>query len=140
MFSFFRKDNIHEINFKAQFANFRKKYSKEIDAVGLNQFGKEFGQVIDESEAKIFKTIKNPKNVPDNVDYWNITVNQVLLDLLDKIVYGRYIYRGVPAYETAYFVAMYRKLVEDAYNEGMVNAEERTNALDNLRYEIENNG
>lgn len=140
MFSFFKKDNIHEINFKAQFANFRKKYEKEIRAVGMDEFGKEFGQVIDESEKKVMNTIKNPKNVPENIDYWNVTVNQVLLDLLDKVIYGRYIYRGMPAYETAYFVKMYKRLVEDAYNSGMCNAEERQNALENLADEIRNNG
>lgn len=142
MFSFFKKkENIHEMNFKAQFANFRKKYSKELNATGLDQYGKEFGQVVDEVEKKVLETVRNPNvKVAENIDYWETTVDQILMTLIDKVECGRYVYRGVTAYETTYFASMYRKIVEDVYNEGMITADEKKISLNNLTMVIKENG
>lgn len=142
MFSFFKKkENIHEMNFKAQFANFRKRYEKEINAKGLDQYGKEFGDVIDEVESKVLKLVADPKTkIADNIKYWDTTVDQILMTLVDKVECGRYVYRGVPMYETAYFVAVYRTIVNDIYNDGMINAEERDIALKNMTEVVKTNG
>lgn len=142
MFSFFKKkENIHEINFRAQFANFRKRYSKELNAEGLNQYGKQLSQVVDEVEAKVLQTVRNPNvQIAENINYWDTTVDQILMTLIDKVECGRYVYRGVPAYETSYFASVYRKVVEDLYNDGEINADERRISLNNLSMVIKENG
>ena len=136
----FHKENIHEINFKAQFANFKKKYEKEINSEDLNSYGKEFEKLINNVEAKLLTISRNPNNMPNNINYYNITIDQIMLALLDAVRYGHFIYRGMPAYETAYFIKMYQKILEDEYRAGTVTAEEKKNALDNLNYEVKNNG
>ena len=142
MFSFFKKkENIHEMNFKAQFANFRKKYAEEISAQDLDKYGKQFGDVIDEVESKVLKIVRDPKTqVADNINYWETTVDQILMTLVDKVECGRYVYRGMPAYETKYFVAVYKKIVNDMYNDGMINAEERKTAMNNMTEVVKTNG
>ena len=142
MFSFFKKkENIHEMNFKAQFANFRKKYNADLTATGLDMYGKEFGQVVDEVEARVLKLVRDPNTkIAEDIKYWDTTVDQILLTLIDKVECGRYIYRGVPAYETVYFAKMYRKIVEDVYNEGMITADEKRISLNNLSMVIKENG
>ena len=142
MFSFFKKkENIHEMNFKAQFANFRKKYSEEISAQDLDKYGKQFGDVIDEVESKVLKLVRDPKTqVADDINYWETTVDQILMTLVDKVECGRYVYRGMPAYETKYFVAVYKKIVNDMYNDGMINAEEQKIALNNMAEVVKTNG
>ena len=142
MFSFFKKkENIHEMNFKAQFANFRKKYAEEISAQDLDKYGKQFGDVIDEVESKVLKLVRDPKTqVADDINYWETTVDQILMTLVDKVECGRYIYRGIPTYETKYFVAVYKKIVNDMYNDGMINAEERRIAINNMTEVVKTNG
>ena len=142
MFSFFKKkENVHELNFKAQFANFRKRYAKELNADGLDQYGKQFSQLVDEVEQKVLQTVRDPKvQVAENIKYWDITVDQILLTLIDKVECGRYVYRGVTAYETTYFAKMYRKIVEDLYNDGIITAEEKKISLNNLTMVIKENG
>lgn len=142
MFSFFKKkENIHVMNFRAQFANFRKKYAKDLNAVGIDQYGKAYGKLVDEVEANVIKIVSDPKTqIAENINYWNTTVDQVLAALINKVECGQYVYRGMPAYETAYFAKMYRKLAEDLYNEGIINADERTICLNNLSMVIKENG
>ena len=138
MFSFFKKkENIHELNFRATFANFRKKYSKEINDFRLCRYGKEFGALVDEVEKMLLKTVRDHNvKVADDIIYWNATIDQVLMALMDRIVTGYFVYRGMPAYETAYFVEVYKKIVEIEYKDGTINADERKIALDDLNNEL----
>lgn len=136
----FHKDNIHELNFKAQFANFRKQYKQDIEAVGIDKYGKEFGRLIDEVENKVLTLSSNPENVPENINYRITTIDQIMLAILDKVSCGSYIYRGMPAYETKYFCSMYRKILNDEHKAGDITDEEMKTALENLSYEIRNNG
>ena len=138
MFSFFKKkENIHELNFRANFANFRKKYSKEINDFRLCRYGKEFGELVDEVEKMLLKTVRDPNvKVADDIIYWNATIDQILIALMDRIVTGYFVYRGMPAYETAYFVEVYKKIVEIEYKDGTINADERKIALDDLSNEL----
>lgn len=114
-----------------------KKYSKEINDFRLCRYGKEFGELVDEVEKMLLKTVRDPNvKVADDIIYWNATIDQVLMALMDRIVTGYFVYRGMPAYETAYFVEVYKKIVEIEYEDGTINADERKIALDDLNNEL----
>ena len=136
----FHKENIHEMNFKAQFANFRKEYNEYIEGNKANLFGKNFGTLINEVENKVMVLSKNPQNISDDIDYRMAVIDQIMLALLDKVTYGHYYYRGKPMGDTNYFISMYLKILQNEYEAGEINDEERKIAIDNLNYEIKNNG
>lgn len=139
MFSFFKKkENIHEINFRAQFANFRKRYEKE-----LNHFpyGKDFSLLVDGVEERTLQIVRNPETkIADNINYWNTTVDQILMTLINKVEYGDYMYRGMPTGATSYFATVYRVIVNDLHKDGIINDEEMKISLNNLSMVIKENG
>lgn len=139
MFSFFKKkENIHEINFRAQFANFRKRYAKELDNF---PYGKDFGKVVDEVEEGVLKLVRNPETkIAENINYWNTTVDQILMTLIHKVEYGEYMYRGMPTGATSYFATVYRVIVNDLHKDGIINDEEMKISLNNLSTVIKENG
>ena len=136
--SLFHKKNIHELNCIAQFANFRKKYKFYIETNDLSHYGKEFGILIDKVEKEVLQICRTPNGVSDDVDYYNAVIDKIMLALLDEVGCGDYLY-GKPLRDTMYFAELYLKILEDEFEEGRINEEERKTAKENLAFEIRNN-
>lgn len=137
---FFHKENIHEVNFKAQFANFRKRHLQEMDADHWLLQGIHFDEIVNSVEERILLIASNPQNVKDGIDYESVTIAEILNEVLNRINYGSYIYRGIPSMTTSSFITFYRKILEIEYKYGNVTKEQKDSLIDNMEEIIENNG
>ena len=133
-----QEENFHEFNFKAEFAKLREKFNYELAANDDTHFGREFDSLLAQIEKDLLALARNPKNMLGEPDYHGIVTDQVILSLLDKISTGHYIRKGVPDFDTQFFVSLCRKILSDALDDGTISEEKHDHALQLLEQEIQN--
>ena len=133
-----QEENLHEFNFKAEFAKLREKFNYELTANDDTHFGREFDSLLVQIEKDLLALARNPKNMWGEPDYHGIVTDQVILSLLDKISTGHYIRKGVPDFDTQFFVSLCKKILSDALNDGTISEEKHDHALQLLEQEIQN--
>lgn len=134
----FQKENFHEFSFKSEFARFREKYRYEIETNDATHFGKELDSLIRRIEKEMLVLARDPKNTMDDFDYHTIVIDQVILALLDEISVGHYIRKGVPDFDTQFFITLCRKILSDEFSDGNLSEEKHDRALKMLEREIQN--
>ena len=133
-----QEDNFHEFSFKAEFAKLREKFNYELETNDDTHFGREFDSLLAQVEKDLLSLAKHPKNMVGEPDYHGIVTDQVILALLDKVSTGNYIRKGVPDFDTQYFVSICRKILSDALKDGTFSEEKHNHALELLEREIQN--
>lgn len=133
-----QEENFHEFNFKAEFAKLREKFNYELAANDDTHFGREFDSLLAQIEKDLLALARNPKNMLGEPDYHGIVTDQVILSLLDKISTGHYIRKGVPDFDTQFFVSLCRKILSVALDDGTISEEKHDHALQLLEQEIQN--
>ncbi len=134
----FQKENFHEFSFKSEFARFREKYRYEIETNDATHFGKELDSLVRQIEKEMLALARDPKNTMDDFDYHTIVIDQVILALLDEISRGHFIRKGVPDFDTQFFITLCRKILSDELNAGNISEEKHDHALKMLEREIQN--
>ncbi len=134
----FQKENFHEFSFKSEFARFREKYRYEIETNDATHFGKELDSLVRQIEKEMLALARDPKNTMDHFDYHTIVIDQVILALLDEISMGHYIRKGVPDFDTQFFITLCRKILSDELGDGNISEEKHDHALKMLEREIQN--
>ena len=133
-----QEENFHEFNFKAEFSRLREKFDYELTTNDDTHFGREFDSLLSQIEKDLLSLARNPKNMVGESDYHAIVTDQVILALLDKISMGHYIRKGVPDFDTQFFVSICRKILSDALNDGTISESKHEHALKLLEQEIQN--
>ena len=133
-----QEDNFHEFSFKTEFARLREKFNYEITTNDDTHFGREFDSLLTQVEKDLLGLARNPKNMVGEPDYHAIVTDQVILALLDKVSMGNYIRKGVPDFDTQFFVSICRKILFDASKDGTISEEKHEHALQLLEQEIQN--
>ena len=133
-----QKENFHEFSFKAEFAKFREKYSYELETNDSTHFGEDFEKLLSRVEKDMLSISKNPKNIQGVFDYHTVVIDQLILALLDKVAVGNYIRKGVPDFDTQFFVSLCRKILTDELKDGNISEEKHDHALKLLEQEIQN--
>ena len=134
----FQKENFHEFSFKSEFAKFREKYKYEIETNDATHFGKELESMIADIEKEMLALARDPNNIAGDFDYHTIVTDQLILALLDRVALGRYIRKGVPDFDTQFFVTLCRKILSDELSDGHISEEKHNHALKMLEREIQN--
>ncbi len=134
----FQKENFHEFSFKSEFARFREKYRYEIETNDATHFGKELDNLIRRIEKELLALARDPKNLAGDFDYHTIVTDQLILALLDEVSMGHYIRKGVPDFDTQFFITLCRKILSDELNAGNISEEKHDHALKMLEREIQN--
>lgn len=133
-----QKENFHEFSFKSEFANLREKYSYELETNDSTHFGKDFEKLLSHVEKDMLYLARNPKNIQGVFDYHTMVTDQIFLALLDKVAVGNYIRKGVPDFDTQFFVTICRKILADERKDGNISEEKHDRALNMLEREIQN--
>lgn len=133
-----QEDNFHEFSFKSEFAKLREKFNYEITTNDDTHFGRELDSLLAQVEKDLLGLARNPKNMVGEPDYHGIVTDQVILALLDKISMGHYIRKGVPDFDTQFFVSICRKILSDALDDGTFSEGKYEHALNLLEQEIQN--
>lgn len=133
-----KKENFHEFSFKAEFAKLREKYSYELETNDSTHFGEEFEKLIGGIEKDLLSLAGNPKNIQGAFDYHTVVTDQLILALLDKVAVGNYIRKGVPDFDTQFFVSLCRKILSDELKDGNISEGKYDHALKLLEREIQN--
>ena len=133
-----QEDNFHEFSFKAEFAKLREKFNYEITTNDDTHFGREFDRLLAQVEKDLLGLARNPKNMIGEPDYHGIVTDQVMLALLDKISMGNYIRKGVPDFDTQFFVSICRNIIASEFESGNLSEEKHHHALQILEREIQN--
>ena len=133
-----QEDNFHEFSFKAEFTKLRETFNYEITTNDDTHFGREFDSLLAQVEKDLLLLARHPKNMVGEPDYHGIVTDQVILALLDKVSMGNYIRKGVPDFDTQYFVSICRKILTDALKDGTFSEEKHNHALELLEREIQN--
>ena len=134
----FQKENIHGFRFKSEFARFREKYRYEIETNDATHFGKELDSLIRKIEKKLLVLAGDPRNMEGDFDYHAIVTDQLILALLDEISMGHYIRKGVPDFDTQFFITLCRKVLSDELSDGNISEDKHDRALKMLDQEIQN--
>ena len=133
-----QENNFHEFSFKSEFARLRETFNYEITTNDDTHFGREFDSLLAQVEKDLLSLARHPKNMVGEPDYHGIVTDQVILSLLDKISTGHYIRKGVPDFDTQFFVSLCRKILSDALDDGTISEEKHDHALQLLEQEIQN--
>ncbi len=133
-----QKENFHEFSFKSEFARLREKYSYELETNDSIHFGKDFEKLLSQVEKDMLSLARNPKNIQGVFDYHTLVTDQLILALLDKVAVGNYIRKGVPDFDTQFFVSICRKILADERKDGNISEEKHDHALKLLEREIQN--
>ena len=134
----YQNENFHEFSFKSEFARLREKYSYELETNDSTHFGEEFEKLIARIEKEMLSLSKDPSNMPGDYDYHTIVTDQLILGLLDKVGQGHYIRKGVPDFDTQFFVSLCRKILSEELKDGHISEEKHDHALKMLEREIQN--
>ncbi len=133
-----QKENFHEFSFKSEFARLREKYSYELETNDSTHFGEDFEKLLSRVEKDMLSLARNPKNIQGVFDYHTVVTDQIILALLDKVAVGNYIRKGVPDFDTQFFVTICRKILADELKDGNISEEKHDRALNMLEREIQN--
>ena len=133
-----QKENFHEFSFSSEFARLREKYSYELETNDSTHFGEDFDKLLSRVEKDMLSLARNPKNIQGVFDYHLVVTDQLILALLDKVAVGNYIRKGVPDFDTQFFVSICRKILADELKGGNISQEKHDHALKLLEQEIQN--